>query len=131
MTTAHVAVTLSKTAFAISLLRLVRGKGSKIFLWTAIIVLNVAYAIATVLGWARHCDEGLEEAPALLPIECISAASRSAGLGIAITISGVLDMVLALFPWSIVWKLKLRKAEKLGICVAMSLGVLWVLSGSR
>jgi hypothetical protein len=39
-------------------------------------------------------------------------------------ISGVMDMMLALLPWSIVWKLQMKKKEKLGVALAMSLGIL-------
>ncbi|SPO04716.1 uncharacterized protein DNG_07401 [Cephalotrichum gorgonifer] len=37
--------------------------------------------------------------------------------------SGVGDIVLAMLPWKIVWKAKLFKREKIGVLVAMSLGV--------
>jgi hypothetical protein len=38
-----------------------------------------------------------------------------------------MDISLALLPWKILWGLQMRFAEKIGVCVAMSLGVLWVL----
>jgi hypothetical protein len=38
--------------------------------------------------------------------------------------SGAQDFVLALLPWTIVWKLQMRKKEKLGVAFAMSLGIL-------
>jgi hypothetical protein len=41
--------------------------------------------------------------------------------------SGAQDFVLALLPWTIVWKLQMRKKEKLGVAFAMSLGILQVL----
>jgi len=34
------------------------------------------------------------------------------------------DFVLALLPWTIVWNVQMQKKEKIGIAVAMSLGVL-------
>jgi len=38
--------------------------------------------------------------------------------------SGLMDIVLALLPWSVVWNLQMRKKEKIGVAVAMSMGVL-------
>lgn len=34
-----------------------------------------------------------------------------------------MDFIFALFPWLITWNLKLRKAEKIGLCVTLSLGM--------
>jgi hypothetical protein len=38
--------------------------------------------------------------------------------------SGCMDFILALLPWAVLWKLQMKKREKFGIAVAMSLGVL-------
>lgn len=35
----------------------------------------------------------------------------------------ITDFVLALFPWMVTWNMKIRRIEKIGICVTMSLGV--------
>lgn len=35
----------------------------------------------------------------------------------------IMDFVFALFPWMITWKLDMRKNEKIGLCLTMSLGV--------
>lgn len=32
-----------------------------------------------------------------------------------------MDFVLATFPWVITWNLDMRKVEKIGLCVTMSL----------
>ena len=37
-----------------------------------------------------------------------------------------MDFVLALLPWPIVWGLTMRRTEKIGVAVAMSMGVLSV-----
>jgi len=43
-----------------------------------------------------------------------------------------MDFVLALLPWTVVWGLTMRKTEKIGVAVAMSMGVLYVPArGSR
>lgn len=38
--------------------------------------------------------------------------------------SALMDFSLAVLPWKILWKLQMRTAEKIGACVAMSLGIL-------
>lgn len=38
--------------------------------------------------------------------------------------SAIMDISLALIPWKIIWNLQMRPAEKIGVCIAMSLGVL-------
>lgn len=38
--------------------------------------------------------------------------------------SAAMDFVLALFPVYLIWHLKMGKREKLGVLIAMSLGVL-------
>jgi len=35
-----------------------------------------------------------------------------------------MDVVLALLPWSVIWGLQMRKKEKIGVALAMSMGVL-------
>jgi hypothetical protein len=38
--------------------------------------------------------------------------------------SAIIDVALALLPWKILWNLQMRFAEKIGVGVAMSLGLL-------
>jgi hypothetical protein len=38
--------------------------------------------------------------------------------------SGVMDIVLALLPWKIIWTVTINKREKLGALVAMSAGLM-------
>jgi hypothetical protein len=41
-----------------------------------------------------------------------------------IVYSGVVDIVLAMLPWKIIWNVSINKKEKLGALFAMSMGVL-------
>jgi hypothetical protein len=38
--------------------------------------------------------------------------------------SGILDIILAILPWKIIWNVVINKKEKVGALVAMSMGVL-------
>jgi hypothetical protein len=55
---------------------------------------------------------------------CISL-NAIVGLGIAFAAySGIVDITLAMLPWKIIWGLKMRLKEKIGVGVAMSMGIL-------
>jgi hypothetical protein len=41
-----------------------------------------------------------------------------------IAYSGASDFALALLPWAMLWDLNMRKKEKFGVALAMSLGIL-------
>jgi hypothetical protein len=41
-----------------------------------------------------------------------------------------MDVVLALFPWFIIWKMAMTKREKVGVAIAMSMGVMYELPSS-
>jgi hypothetical protein len=35
-----------------------------------------------------------------------------------------MDLVLAILPWTVIWKLQMKRKEKIGVALAMSMGVL-------
>jgi len=35
-----------------------------------------------------------------------------------------MDFTLAILPWTVIWKLQMKKPEKLGVGIAMSMGFL-------
>jgi hypothetical protein len=35
-----------------------------------------------------------------------------------------MDIALALLPWQTIWKLQMKKREKIGVAIAMSMGIL-------
>lgn len=35
-----------------------------------------------------------------------------------------MDFILALLPWRIIWGLQMKKKEKVGVALAMSMGIL-------
>lgn len=38
--------------------------------------------------------------------------------------SAVMDVALAFLPWKFIWSLQMSKKEKIGVVIAMSMGVL-------
>ncbi|KAK1987073.1 hypothetical protein LZ30DRAFT_800337 [Colletotrichum cereale] len=121
----------SKTAFAISLLRMCDG-WKKAFVWFAIISMNILFAFSAISFW----------------IGCVPLQKRwdpfsdgtcydlkwVVSFGIFISVySGLLDIALAIIPWLILMRptpaeqssgLTLSKKEKIGVSVALSMGVL-------
>lgn len=35
-----------------------------------------------------------------------------------------MEFILALLPWKIIWKLQMQRKEKVGVALAMSMGIL-------
>lgn len=38
----------------------------------------------------------------------------------------IMDFMFAIFPWFITWPLNLKRGEKIGLCVTLSLGMMYV-----
>lgn len=119
---AVLALQISKTSFAVTLLHLVTRKWQTIGLWAVIVSLNVVMGIDAIIIFAScHPIEKIWRSD--VPGKCwrpevIVNVSIFAGV-----YSGVMDLVLAAFPIVLLQPLKIQKKEKIGVCVAMSLGV--------
>jgi len=106
----------SKTSFALTLLRLVRG-WMKPTIWFIIISMNMAMVVTTIITWLR-CT------PPNKVAQCVSADIYVGYSTFSGGYSAAMDIVLALLPWPLIWKLQMKKKEKLGVAIAMSLGIL-------
>ena len=42
---------------------------------------------------------------------------------LCVAYSGCMDFILALLPWVVLWGLEMNKREKVGVGIAMSMGV--------
>ncbi|KAH8889260.1 hypothetical protein GQ53DRAFT_690401 [Thozetella sp. PMI_491] len=116
------AIVWSKTSFAFTLLRLVDGK-IKALIWLIIISMNIAVCLEAMITWLQ-CDPVSRTWDPTVPGMCWQKDVIN-GYGIFISVySGVMDIVLALLPWRLVWNLRMKKTEKFGVAVAMSMGLL-------
>ncbi|KAI1394666.1 hypothetical protein F4819DRAFT_480929 [Hypoxylon fuscum] len=112
----------SKSAFAITLLRLESGRG-RYFLWYALVTINASYLLYLVTAWNRPCSvRGKEDL--YIPGPCWSSTAKMAVPLSVVVYSAAMDFALAFFPWKIVWKTQMKKKEKIGVALAMSFGVL-------
>ena len=114
----------SKTSFGITLLRLLpRGGWLRRSVWAAVVVMNVAMLMQPVFVWVK-CDPVEKNWRPLVPGKCWDLGVSN-GYGVfSGVLSGVCDVMFAVLPWHLVWGLRMRRKEKVGVVVAMSMGVL-------
>jgi hypothetical protein len=122
-TFAILAVMLSKTSFAVTLLRVLDGSSLRLLLWAIIITMNVAMGLNVIFGWVRCLPVQKGWHPDL-PGQCWTPGIYMKYSMFAGGYSGATDFVLAAMPWKLVWTLKMRTREKIGVALALSLGIL-------
>ncbi|KAI0177328.1 hypothetical protein BJ166DRAFT_21156 [Pestalotiopsis sp. NC0098] len=115
--------TWSKTAFAVTLLRLIQ-ESQRYVVWFCIITLNVLMVLKVFMNWPKYCDNKDYQNWWRMQGFCIDL-----GIATGVKVAGniwniIMDFVLALFPWMVVWKLQIRRWEKVGLCATLSLGIL-------
>ncbi|KFA80836.1 hypothetical protein S40288_08523 [Stachybotrys chartarum IBT 40288] len=112
-----VSLALSKTSFAVTLLRFT-NKWQKYILWFIIASINVLFTIHIFLLWRAMCGMSDQHSlgtcwdPSNAIIMNITSSMYSA----------ITDFVLALLPWKVVMSLNMKKSEKISLAVAMSFG---------
>lgn len=134
----------TKTAFAVTLLRLTEGATKKL-LWFIIVSMNILMGVSALVPWIQciPLDKGW--------IRTLDGACWAPGVGTTVWIatggricpylllaleqnqltaqsaySAAMDFVLAAIPWTFLPSLQLIKREKFGIAVAMSMGLVSV-----
>lgn len=119
---AILATHLSKVSFGITLLKLVMGFWRYV-VWFALSTLAVVAIPSLILPWVlcTPIEKGFDDR---VPGHCYDKQiALRYGVFDAIWAASM-DYVLALLPWVILWKLQMKRAEKIGVGIAMSLGVL-------
>ncbi|KAI1470485.1 uncharacterized protein F4812DRAFT_456495 [Daldinia caldariorum] len=111
----------SKTSFAVSLLRIASPRLC-ILIWTLTVSMNIFMHSSIVLSWAS-CQPVAKWWDPSLKGECWPP-EIVIPIGIFFSAySGFMDFVLALLPWVILRRLRMDLKEKIGVAVAMSMGV--------
>ncbi|KAF7856194.1 uncharacterized protein EAF02_011453 [Botrytis sinoallii] len=114
--------TWSKSAFAVTLLRMTNN-WQKFICVATLIILNVFLVLKVFVNWSKYCGKTGYQNWWRMPGFCVdyqAAANIKVGGNI---FNIVADFVLALFPWMVTWKLKISLKEKIALCITMSLGV--------
>ena len=68
-----------------------------------------------ILTWLKCVPGGITTCVPISPYNAYSMFSGS--------YSASIDVMLAMMPWPLIWGLQMKKKEKLGVALAMSLGV--------
>ncbi|KAK4657502.1 hypothetical protein QC762_214150 [Podospora pseudocomata] len=116
------AMSWSKTAFAITMLRFSEG-WMKWAVWFIIISMNIAFGLSAMVPWLlctpiqKTWDLSVEGSCHSFNVSLVLAYVSGA-------YSALCDLVLALLPWMIISKLQMRTKEKLGVGIAMSMGII-------
>jgi rhodopsin domain-containing protein len=137
----------SKTSWALTLLRVSESKWQTWFIWFAIVSMNVFFGIGALLFWVQCTPleaswhplvHGVCWDPWINVKYGIFASSKSDSPSKTLPstsrltkpdagFSGFMDLLLALLPWKIVLGLQMKKKEKFGVAVAMSMSILLVI----
>ena len=116
------ASTGSKISFGVTLLRLTRGY-IRWFVWFCIVTLFVIMVPSSLLTWVQ-CTPREKAWNYLIEGTCWDP-SIATNYGIFNAAwCAIIDFALALLPWYLIWDLQMRLHEKIGVGIAMSLGVL-------
>ncbi|KAB5533562.1 putative integral membrane protein [Coniochaeta sp. 2T2.1] len=113
----------SKTTFAITLLRVTQEKTwERKFVWFIIVSMNIALGLSALLRWVQCTPIRKSWTPTM------DGKCWPEGIMIDYDIfsgaySALMDFVLAILPWKLIWHIRLRQWEKIGAAVAMSMGV--------
>ncbi|KAI0024707.1 hypothetical protein F4780DRAFT_550640 [Xylariomycetidae sp. FL0641] len=129
LSTGSISTAWSKTAFALTLFSISKHWAARVFLWASVLGLNVICYICAVGLWARSCDEpgpSVGQSTSYLPGPCWSVVSFSRVMMVQAVYAGIMDLAFAIFPWAVIWRTKLERREKVGLCIVMSLGILAV-----
>lgn len=115
----------SKTSFALTLLRITR-EGSRLVywgIWFVIITMNLVLAFNAIIGFI-WCDPPQAAWNSEINGNCWDRAVVVHYTVFGAAYSAAMDFMLAMVPWFVIMKLSMRKKEKLGVVLCMSLGIL-------
>lgn len=115
----------SKTSFALTLLRITR-EGSRLIywgIWCIIISMNVVLVFNAIIGFI-WCDPPQAAWNPDIHGKCWDRAVVVHYTVFGAAYSAAMDFMLAMVPWVVIMKLSMKKKEKLGVVLCMSLGIL-------
>ncbi|KAM7197916.1 hypothetical protein V8F20_006364 [Naviculisporaceae sp. PSN 640] len=113
----------SKTSFALTILRLTDGWLRKA-IWAIIITMNLFMAGTALINYIRCSPlDKLWDFTGAVPGTCWPMDVVNKYNTFSAVYSGLVDITLALIPWTLIWNLQMRMDEKIGVAVAMSMGI--------
>ncbi|KAH9902037.1 hypothetical protein F4778DRAFT_781283 [Xylariomycetidae sp. FL2044] len=116
------ASTFSKISFGVTLLRLTHGAW-RAFVWFAVATLFLVMLPSALLTWVV-CQPVQKAWNPYLEGTCWDPSIVTNYGVFNAAWCTLMDFALALLPWKLVWGLQMRTSEKIGVSVAMSMGLL-------
>jgi len=111
----------SKTSFALTLVRL-SERWMRILIWFILITVNAILGTAMLFMWIK-CWPIPKIWDSTVEGKCIPASTIITLFQWSAGYSGIMDIVLALCPWVMLWKMTMTTREKFGVAIAMSMGI--------
>ncbi|KAK0624516.1 hypothetical protein B0T17DRAFT_492545 [Bombardia bombarda] len=111
----------SKTSFAITLLKVTDG-WVKRGVWFIIVSINITMGLSALFPWV-NCTPVRKAWDIYQVGECWAPEVMVYYNMFSAAYSAFMDIVLAFIPWTVIWGLQMRKKEKIGVAVAMSMGI--------
>ncbi|KEZ40592.1 hypothetical protein SAPIO_CDS8506 [Scedosporium apiospermum] len=103
--TSVLAAMWSKTSFALTLARISEGWIFRLT-WIIIVSINLIMGSSAIMVWIDMDND-----------------TKINYFIFTTAYSGAMDVLLSMLPWKIIWHLRMTKKEKIGVLVAMSMGV--------
>ncbi|KUI61227.1 hypothetical protein VP1G_08386 [Cytospora mali] len=122
--------TLTKTAFAVTLLRMTQASArsrwpwQQAILWFCIISMNGLMLTKGIFQWAKLCGNSDYQQWYRIQGWCLNYNYQQNYKEVGNIYNIIMDFIFAIFPWFITWPLNLKRAEKIGLCITLSLGML-------
>ncbi|KAI0186637.1 hypothetical protein EV127DRAFT_167226 [Xylaria flabelliformis] len=116
------AAAISKTSFALTLLRISNG-WVKCVVWFAIVTVNAVVGLSIIFNWVQ-CTPVEKNFYIFIPGSCWPRETLIGYNTFVAAYSGIMDILLALLPWKIIWNMNMSRKERFGAICAMSLGIL-------
>ncbi|KZL85872.1 hypothetical protein CI238_11171 [Colletotrichum incanum] len=121
-TTSITAAVWSKTSFAMTLLRIQDKGWTRHFIWAAIISMNIFMGLNALAAWVQCAPIQKFWLPQT-PGKCWDPKVSTYYGVFAAGYSALMDITLAMLPWKMIWGLQMKIQEKIGVGIAMSMGL--------
>ncbi|KAG8162936.1 hypothetical protein KVR01_007414 [Diaporthe batatas] len=114
----------SKSSFGLTLLRLTQAgyEKTRALVWVIMVSMNILMSCDALYSWVE-CQPSRRHWEIFTDGTCWSP-DIAVRFGIAAgAYSGCMDVVMAVLPWRIIWETRMERREKIGVLVAMSMGL--------
>ncbi|EFQ35169.1 hypothetical protein CGRA01v4_01313 [Colletotrichum graminicola] len=112
----------TKTAFGVTLIRM-SNQWQRWILYFCIATMNIYMVAKVFIQWGKVCGSKSYDNDYRLQF-CLDKQTRNDVKEGGNVYNIIMDFVFASFPWFITRSLEMKRAEKIGLCITMSLGMI-------